>query len=295
VTAKAPFYRKPLNAWWPRLGRLARGRAHASYDRPMGSDGATGEPRRQNRGGAALGRDSALEDPDLVRRLGAAPALALEHERLDAELRPQGKQLRAARVRLVEAGLAERRRLERDLHDGPQQRLVSLALGLRMIEDRLDEDPSGARGLLEMVGSELEAALRELRDLARGIHPAVLSDRGLDAALEAMARRAPLPVELEATIGERLPEPVEVALYFVVSEALTNVAKYARASRVRVRAARHHGRVVIEISDDGVGGADPSKGSGLAGLADRLSVLDGKLELRSERGHGTVLRAEIPC
>jgi signal transduction histidine kinase len=168
-------------------------------------------------------------------------------------------------------------------------------LGVRMIEDRLDEDPSGARGLLEMVGSELEAALRELRELARGIHPAVLSDRGLDAALEALARRAPLPVELEATIGERLPQAVELALYFVVSEALTNVAKYAHASRVRVRAVRTHGRVVVEISDDGVGSADPSKGSGLSGLADRLSALDGRLELRSERGQGTVLRAELPC
>jgi signal transduction histidine kinase len=296
VTAKAPLYRKPLNAWWPRLGRLVRGRAHSSDDRPaMGSDSATGEPRPQDRGGAALGRDSALEDPDLVRGFGAAAALALENERLDAELRAHVKELHAARVRLVEAGLAERRRLERDLHDGAQQRLVSLVLGVRMIEDRLDEDPSGARGLLEMVGSELEAALRELRELARGIHPAVLSDRGLDAALEALARRAPLPVELEATIGERLPQAVELALYFVVSEALTNVAKYAHASRVRVRAVRTHGRVVVEISDDGVGSADPSKGSGLSGLADRLSALDGRLELRSERGQGTVLRAELPC
>ena len=216
------------------------------------------------------------------------------NERLDAELRAHVKELRASRARMVEAGLAERRRLERDLHDGAQQRLVSLVLGLRMIEKRLDEDPAGARGLVEMVGSELEAALRELRDLARGIHPAVLSDRGLDAALETLADRAPLPVELEATIAERLPEPVELTLYFVVSEALTNVAKHAHASQANVRAARHNGRVVVEVSDDGVGSADPAKGSGLRGLADRLSGLDGKLELRSERGQGTVLRAEIP-
>jgi signal transduction histidine kinase len=261
VTAKALSYRKPLNAWRPRLRRLVRGHAHSSD----------------------------------VRGVGTAAALAQENERLGAELRAQVKELRASRVRMVEAGLAERRRLERDLHDGAQQRLVSLALGLRMIEGRLDEDPSSARGLLEMVGTELEAALRELRDLARGIHPAVLSNRGLDAALETLARRAPLPVDLEATIGERLPEPIELALYFVVSEALTNVAKHAHASHASVRTARHNGRVVVEVSDDGAGGADPSKGSGLSGLADRLAALDGKLEVRSERGQGTVLRAEIPC
>jgi signal transduction histidine kinase len=225
----------------------------------------------------------------------AAAALAQENKRLGAKLRAQVDELRASRARLVEAGLAERRRLERDLHDGAQQRLVSLALGLRTIEERLDEDPSSARGILEMVCSELEAALRELRELARGIHPAVLSDRGLDAALEALARRAPLPVELETTIGERLPEPVELAVYFVVSEALTNVAKHAHASQASVRAARHNGRVVVEVSDDGVGGAGPAQGSGLSGLADRLLALDGKLEVASERGQGTVLRAEIPC
>jgi signal transduction histidine kinase len=296
VTAKALSYGKPRSAWRARLRRLVRGRAHSFDDRPAaGSGRTTGEPRRQDRRGAALASDSSLEDPELVRGVGAAAALAQENERLGGELRAQVKELRASRARVVEAGLAERRRLERDLHDGAQQRLVSLALGLRTIEDRLDDDPAGARGLLEMVGSELEAALRELRELARGIHPAVLSDRGLDAALEALARRAPLPVGLEATLGERLPEPVELALYFVVSEALTNVAKYAHASQASVRAARHDGRVVVEVSDDGAGGADPSKGSGLSGLADRLSALDGKLEVRSERGQGTVLRAEIPC
>ena len=173
-----------------------------------------------------------LEDPELERGIRAAAALAQENERLDAELRAHVKELRASRARMVEAGLAERRRLERDLHDGAQQRLVSLVLGLRMIEKRLDKDPASARGLLEMVGSELEAALRELRDLTRGIHPAVLSERGLDVALETLAGRAPLPVELEATIAERLPEPIELTLYFVVSEALTNIAKHAHASQV---------------------------------------------------------------
>ena len=295
MTAKALCYRKPLDALRPRLRRLVRGDADSSDDRPAPGSGRTNsEPRPPRRRGAALARDSAHEDPEPERGVRAAAALAQENERLDAELRAHVKELRASRARMLEAGLAERRRLERDLHDGAQQRLVSLVLGLRMIEKRLEEDPASARGLVEMVGTELEAALRELRDLTRGIQPAVLCDRGLDAALETLAGRAPLPVELEATIAERLPEPLELTVYFVVAEALTNIAKHAHASQANVRAARHDGRVVVEVSDDGVGGADPAKGSGLSGLADRLSALDGKLELRSERGHGTVLRAEIP-
>ena len=295
MTAKSLSYRKPLNALRPRLRRLVRSHADSSDDRPaIGSGRTISELRLLGRRGAAIARDSSLEDPELERGVRAAAALAQENERLAAELRAHVKELRASRARMVEAGLAERRRLERDLHDGAQQRLVSLVLGLRMIENRLDEDPASARGLLEMVGSELEAALRELRDLTRGIHPAVLSDRGLDAALETLAGRAPLPVELETTIAERLPEPFEQTLYFVVAEALTNIAKHAHASQANVRAAHHNGRVVVEVSDDGLGGADPAKGSGLSGLADRLSALDGKLEVRSERGHGTVLRAEIP-
>jgi signal transduction histidine kinase len=202
---------------------------------------------------------------------------------------------REARARTIEAGLAERRRLERDLHDGAQQRLVSLALTLRTVERRLDHDPSSARELLAMIGSELEAALGELRELARGIHPQVLSHHGLDAALETLAGRAPLPVELDATIGERLPEPVELAAYFLVSEALTNVAKHAHATHAKIRARRHGGRLLIDVSDDGVGSADPSKGSGLSGLVDRVAALDGNLKIRSEPGTGTLLRAEIPC
>jgi signal transduction histidine kinase len=147
---------------------------------------------------------------------------------------------------------------------------------------------------LEAADRELEAALAELRELARGIHPAVLSERGLDAALEALASRAPLPVVLDAQVRERLPEAVELAAYFVVAEALTNVAKYANASRATVRALRDNGRLVVEVSDDGVGGADPSAGSGLRGLADRVAALDGALELRSAGGGGTVVRADIP-
>jgi signal transduction histidine kinase len=256
---------------------------------------ALSEVRLEGRLVAAIVYDSSLlDDPELVTAVGAAAALALENERLDAELRAKVDELRASRTRIVGATLAERRRLERDLHDGAQQRLVSLALELRLIRHRLGDDQEGVRELLEAAGRELDAALEELRELARGIHPAVLSDRGLDAALEALASRAPLPVELDAGVGERLPEHVELAAYFVIAEGLTNVAKYARASRASVRAVRRNGRLVVEVSDDGVGGADPSRGSGLRGLADRVAALDGTLELQSTRGSGTVLRAEIP-
>jgi signal transduction histidine kinase len=255
---------------------------------------AVSEVRLEDRRVAALVHDSSLDDPELVLGFGTAAALALENERLDAELRSKMEELRASHARMIEAGLAERRRLERDLHDGAQQRLVSLALDLRMAERRLATDPAGARQILAAAGGELEAALGELRELARGIHPAVLSDRGLDAALEALAHRAPVPVELEAEIGDRLPEAVELAAYFVVTEGLTNVAKYAQASQATVRATRQDGRIVVEVADDGVGGADPAAGSGLSGLADRVVALDGRLEVRSERGCGTVLRAVIP-
>jgi signal transduction histidine kinase len=253
------------------------------------------EVRLEDRLVAVMVHDtSLLDDPELVRSVGAAAALGLENERLDAELRAKVDELRASRTRIIEATLAERRRLERDLHDGAQQRLVSVALGLRLVEARLKDDPEDLQELLQTAGGELEAALAELRELARGIHPAVLSERGLDAALEALASRAPLPVDLYAQVRERLPEPAELAAYFVVAEALTNVAKYAKASRATVRAVRDDRRLVVEVSDDGVGGADPANGSGLRGLADRVAAVDGVLELRSMDGGGTVLRAAIP-
>ena len=240
--------------------------------------------------------DASLHDErDLIAAVGAAATLTLENERLDAELRAKVEELREQRRRGVEAALEERRRLERNLHDGAQQRLVAMALKLRMARSRVaDQDPQ-AEQLLVSAAAELDAALEELRELARGIHPAVLSDRGLDAALEALAHRSPIPVELEATPGERLPEAVEAAAYFVVAEALTNVAKYASATRATVRAVRDNGHMVVEVTDDGVGGADPSKGSGLDGLADRLCSVDGRLEVMDARGGGTIVRADIPC
>ena len=250
---------------------------------------------REGRPVAAILHDAALDrHPDSVRAAGAAAALALENERLEADLRRRVVDLRESRARIIAAGDAERRRLERDLHDGAQQRLVGLALRLRLARRRVPDDAEAAP-LLEEAMEELSETLGELRELARGIHPALLADRGLDAALPALARRSAVPVELVGVPGERLPAPVETAAYFVVAEALTNVAKYALASRAEVSVSRVNGRAVIEVRDDGVGGADPSGGSGLRGLADRVGALDGRLVVESPAGLGTRVRAEIPC
>jgi signal transduction histidine kinase len=239
--------------------------------------------------------DPAREDErDLVDAVVAAATLSLENERLAADLRAKVEEVSASRARIVESGDAARRRLERDLHDGAQQRLVSLALTLRMLGARIDGDPEAGQQL-EAARRELDQALEELRELARGLHPSVLSERGLPTALEGLAQRAPLPVELEAMPGERLPDRVESASYFVVAEALTNVAKYARATKASVHVSRANGDVVVEVSDDGVGGADPAVGSGLRGLLDRVSALGGTFEVDSRPGEGTTVRAAIPC
>jgi signal transduction histidine kinase len=213
---------------------------------------------------------------------------------LDAELQERMEELRRSRARLVEAGDAARRRLERDLHDGAQSRLVALALLLRAARTRAGGDGELAT-LLDRAQDELRTSLAELRELARGIHPAVLTERGLEPALESLVARAPVPVTLEADGEERLARPVESAAYFVVSEALANVAKYSRATRASVSVQRANGHVTIDVADDGVGGADASKGSGLRGLEDRLAALDGTLTLESPAGRGTRLRAKIPC
>jgi PAS domain S-box-containing protein len=203
-------------------------------------------------------------------------------------------ELAASRLRIVEAGDTERRRLERNLHDGAQQRLVVLSLGLRHARAKLRSSPLEAEELLDTFGEELAAALRELRELAQGIHPAVLTQRGLGAALEALAARAPLAVELDVDLPERVAEPIETAAYYAVSEALANVAKHADACSAAVTVACSGGRLVIEVSDDGVGGASAGRGSGLRGLCDRLEALDGELWIDSPPGGGTVVRAELP-
>ena len=204
------------------------------------------------------------------------------------------EELTASRARIVRAGDEERSRLERNLHDGAQQRLVALSLALRLVESRLDTDPAGAREMLEASAEELTLALEELRELARGIHPAILTNRGLPAALEALATRAPVPVELHSVCQDRLPPSVEAAAYYVVAESLTNVAKYAQASAAQVSVTRRDGVAIVEVEDDGVGGADATQGSGLRGLADRVESLEGRLDIESTPGRGTRVRAEIP-
>ena len=252
------------------------------------------EVELQGRRIAAIAHDPALSDePQLVRTAGAAAALALENQRLAAELRARIEELRASRARLVEAGDAERRRLERDLHDGAQSRLVALALKLRLARMKVPPDSEAAQ-LLDESSAELQDSLNELRELARGLHPAVLVDRGLNAAVRILASRAPVPVDIDALPPDPLPQPIELAVYFVVAEALTNVAKYAQATSAAVSITATAGRVTVEVSDDGIGGADIASGSGLRGLSDRVAALDGRLHVDSPSGDGTRLRAEIP-
>ena len=267
---------------------------------PDGPERAVTEVQREGRRIAALVHDPALADePELVASAGAAAALALENERLQADLRARLEELHASRGRLVEAAEGERRRIERDLHDGTQQRLVSIAMTLGLAESRLaQDDPDGAGPLLGQARAALSDALSELRELSQGIHPGILTERGLRAALEELAYGARVPFELDVDLSERLPDRVEAAAYFVVSEALTNVAKHAQARAVRVRVTRGgdgDGDAIVEVADDGVGGADGARGSGLRGLRDRVDALGGRLVVASPAGRGTVLKAEIPC
>ncbi len=205
------------------------------------------------------------------------------------------EQLAASRARIVEAGDNERRRLERNLHDGAQQRLVSVALDLRVASATLKKDPLQAADLLAKAQDQLAQGLEELRELARGIHPAILTDRGLGPAIESLAVRAPLPVEIGDLPEERLAPAVEQAAYYVVAESITNVAKYAHASHAKVSVSRDNGHARVTVQDDGVGGADPTRGSGLRGLKDRLEALDGRLEIESPPQGGTRVDAAIPC
>ena len=203
------------------------------------------------------------------------------------------EQLAASRARIVEAADGARRRIERDLHDGAQQRLVSLALNLRRLESRLEPDSAASQDLAD-ARVELDAALEELRELARGIHPSILTDRGLEAALAAVAGRSTVPIELDLDCCGDLPSSVQTTAYFVVVEALTNATKHARADRIEVRVAVGEGHATTEVRDDGIGGVDPAGGSGLRGLADRVSALGGALEIESPAGAGTTIRARIP-
>jgi signal transduction histidine kinase len=244
---------------------------------------------------AWLRYDATLDDdPELVEAVCAAAAVAIENEALRDESKLRLAELQASRERIVAAGDAERRRLERDLHDGAQQRLVAIALQLRLVQSRIRADPGMAEELVTSASQELAASLAELRELARGIHPAVL-EHGLAAALDSIAARAAVPTTVAYETAGAMPEPVELAAYFVASEALANVAKYASATVVAIRVRRGGGLATIEIADDGAGGADATRGSGLRGLADRVEALDGRLRVISPRDGGTTVIAELPC
>jgi signal transduction histidine kinase len=244
---------------------------------------------------AALVHDPALDDEhQLLEGVGAAAGMSLENARLQAELRARVEELRGSRARVIDAGQKERQLLERDLHDGAQQRLIALSLRLSLLKKSLPDEPE-VRQELDAARSEIALSLEELRNVARGIHPAVLSGHGLAVAVESLAAHAPLPVRLEMCVEDRLPERVEVAAYYVVSESLANVAKHAHASEARVSLERRGDYLVVEIVDDGGGGADTERGSGLRGLADRVEALGGRLRVWTPLGRGTRVQAEIPC
>jgi signal transduction histidine kinase len=248
---------------------------------------------RDGRPLAALIHDPAL-DQQLVRAAAAAAGMMIANERLQAEVRAQLEEVRASRQRIVEAGDAERRRVERNIHDGAQQRMATLALSLAMLRDRAACDPAIAASL-DQAAAELKQAIAELRELARGIHPAILTEEGLPAAVEALADRSALPIQVHADFNERLPGPIEAIAYFVVAEALANVTKYACASGAVVDLSRRNGTLRVEVTDDGIGGADAARGSGLRGLEDRVSAVRGSFRVENPPGGGARVRAEIPC
>jgi signal transduction histidine kinase len=246
---------------------------------------------------AVVVHDAALlDDPGLASAVRAAVRLHLENARLEAEVRRQLEDVRASRARLVEAADTERRRLERDLHDGAQQRLVGLALDVRRARARLGDDADPALvAALEDAATDVTLAIEELRELARGIHPSILTEGGLGPALESLSLRSRMPVDLKEDLsGSRFPPAVEGTAYFVVAEGLTNAARASGASSVRVRASRRNGVLTVEVADDGNGGADPTRGSGLRGLDDRVRAIGGTLRIESEAGGGTRLLAELP-
>jgi signal transduction histidine kinase len=244
---------------------------------------------------AALVHDPALRDePELLEAVSAAAGMALENGRLRAEQQAHLDELRGSRIRVLEAGRRERQRLERNLHDGAQQRLVALSLDLGLLESRLGED-TDAKATLAQAKREIALSLEELRTVARGLHPAVLSAHGLGVALESLAAQAPIPVHLSVEVDDRLDESVEVAAYYVVSESLANVGQHAQASVASVDVAHADGQLVVQVVDDGIGGADSERGTGLRGLADRVEALGGKLRVWTPSGGGTRVRADIPC
>jgi signal transduction histidine kinase len=249
-------------------------------------------------GAAALGLVLLPLAPWVIRALAhadAAVARALLSPPKTEELEERIDTLRETQARSVDMAMADRRQIERDLHDGAQQRLLALGMDLGMALEKFDSDPEGARDLVGDAHQELQRAIAELRNLARGVHPAVLTDRGLDAALSALAARSPVPVRLDVDLDQRPPASVEATAYFIVAEALTNAARYAKATHVDVRVRELHDKLQVTVVDDGVGGAEEQAGRGLAGLADRASSIEGSLQIASPAGGPTVINAELPC
>jgi signal transduction histidine kinase len=280
--------------WLPDRDIFVDERGHPVDLPASGSGRAWTAVEREGNRVAAIVHDAELDaTPELVHAAASAAALALDNERLKADLRARLEELRHSRRRIVEAADDARRQIERDLHDGAQQQLVSLALDLRLLRARLKHEPEVAE-TVEELADKLATALAELRELARGIHPAVLSDHGLGPAIHVLVERSPITVECDLAFEDRLPAPVEAAAYFVVAEGLTNVIKYANAGKATVSVRRRGGLVEVAVADDGIGGARIDAGSGLRGLSDRLAALEGELELDSPLGEGTRLAARIP-
>jgi signal transduction histidine kinase len=284
-----------LAYWLPEFGTYADVDGRPLDLRDLGRGRATTLIDRNGEQVAALLHDSSLQDePDLLGAVTATAAIAVENGRLQAQLRARLDELRGSRARVIDAGQKERQRLERNLHDGAQQRLIALSLELSKLEQRLAGDAE-TTAQLDEARREIALSLEELRDVARGIHPAVLTGHGLQVALESIAARAPIPVRLTVTLDGRFEEQTEVAAYYVVSESLANIGKHARASNATVDVGRVNGQLLVEIVDDGIGGADTERGSGLRGLADRVEALGGRLRVWTPKGGGTRVKAEIPC
>jgi signal transduction histidine kinase len=279
--------------WLPDRGIFVDDRGRPVELPGAGSGRAWTAVEREGTRVAAIVHDAELDaPPELVNAAASAAALAIDNERLKADLRARLEELRVSRRRIVEAADDARRQIERDLHDGAQQRLVSLALDLRMLRSRLGEDKAGET--VDEIGEKLAAALAELRELARGIHPAVLSDHGLAPAIQVLVDRVAVEVDCDLAIEGRLPPAVEAAAYFVVAEGLTNVVKYSNAGHADVDVRRRGDAIEVVVADDGVGGARLDAGTGLRGLSDRLAALEGELMVDSPLGGGTRLVARLP-
>jgi signal transduction histidine kinase len=284
-----------LAYWLPEFATYADVEGHPLDIADLGRGRATTLIDRKGEHVAALLHDPSLRDEqELLNAVTAAAGIAVENGRLHADLRARLEELRGSRARVIDAGQKERQRLERNLHDGAQQRLIALSLELSLLEQRLESDPE-ATMRLDQARREIALSLEELRDVARGLHPAVLSGHGLEVALESIAAGASVPVRLKVHLEGRLQEQLEVVAYYVVSESLVNIAKHARATRATVDVGREDGQMVVEVVDDGIGGADTERGSGLRGLADRVEAHGGRLRVWTPRGGGTRIKAEIPC